>query len=137
MIIFIEYGQSFDNSHKYTIDTHDWTMYMDSCESAGTASFGLICGAVLVLILVVLFTQFKMIQKKCCPHTYNTQHGKARCCVPCIAILAPLCACGAIIFYFIQCIHDAQGKDVVTANELRVPHGVVHIGCILAHPLSR
>ena len=44
----------FSDADKHTIDTHDWSIYSESCESAGLASFILIVTAVSILVFVVL-----------------------------------------------------------------------------------
>jgi len=106
-----------DSMNKYTTDTHDWDIYMESCESAGTAAFALIVVSVGMLVMVVLFATVKNVQRKCCPEAYERQHDKAKCLVPCCAALAPISALVAVILYFVQCIQDAQGKDVITAED--------------------
>ena len=56
-------NQGFDDAvDKYTVDTHDWDMYMDSCESAGITAFALIVIATSMLIVVVLFATMKNVQ---------------------------------------------------------------------------
>jgi len=114
---------SFDDAvDKYTIDVHDWDMYMDSCESAGITAFALVAGAVVLLIVVVLCSTVKNVQRKCCPEAYERQHGKAKCVVPFCAAFAPICAGCAVVIYYIQCIEDAQGQDVVTADDVTDVH---------------
>ena len=108
----------FSDSHKNTIDVHDWSMYSDSCESAGLTSFILIIAAISILVLVVLITTFKNIQRKCCPKMYESQHGKAKCIVPTCAVFSPICGICSILLYFVQCINNAAGTEVVEANEL-------------------
>jgi len=109
---------AFSDADKYTTDVHDWSMYWDSCESAGLTSFALITAALGVLIVVVLFATMKNFQRKCCPDAYSRQHGRAKCVVPCCAAFSPLSAAAAVVLYFLQCIQDAQGKDVVDADDL-------------------
>lgn len=107
---------SFDDADKNTVDVHDWSMYSETCEAAGMTSFALLVLSVSIMVLVVLMATFKNIQRKCCPQSYESQHGKARCIVPSCALLAPVCAILSVILYFVQCIDDAKGKDVVEAE---------------------
>merc|ERR1719486_1842098 len=109
---------AFDDANKNTVDVHDWSMYSESCEAAGLTSFALIVLSVSLMVIVVLMSTFKNIQRKCCPASYERQHSKARCLVPSCAVLAPVCAVLAVILYFVQCIDDAKGKDVVQADGL-------------------
>lgn len=106
---------AFSDYDKNTIDTHDWSMYKDSCESAGLTAFVLIIIALALFIFVVLFTTFKNIQRKCCPKAYQSQHGRAKCMVPTCAAFAPVCCIIAILIYFVQCINNAAGTEVVDA----------------------
>eukprot|EP00485_Elphidium_margaritaceum_P000991 CAMPEP_0202694626 /NCGR_PEP_ID=MMETSP1385-20130828/8438_1 /ASSEMBLY_ACC=CAM_ASM_000861 /TAXON_ID=933848 /ORGANISM="Elphidium margaritaceum" /LENGTH=275 /DNA_ID=CAMNT_0049350505 /DNA_START=31 /DNA_END=858 /DNA_ORIENTATION=- len=108
----------FKDADKNTVDTHDWSSYSESCESAGLTAFAMIVVAVSILALVVLISTFKNIQRKCCPAQFRAQQGKAKCMVPTCAAFAPVCAIVAIVIYFMQCINDAKGQDVVSADDV-------------------
>eukprot|EP00483_Globobulimina_turgida_P012248 UN12270 len=108
----------FSDSHKNTVGVHDWSMYSDSCESAGLTAFVLLISSLSIFTLIILISTFKNIQRKCCPKIYSQQHGKAKCIVPSCAALAPICGILAILLYFVQCINTAAGKDVVTAEDV-------------------
>lgn len=110
----------FEDADKNTVDVelHDWSVYSDSCESAGMTAFVLIIIAIAVLVLVVLVSTFKNIQRKCCPKIYESQHNRAKWMVPACAAFAPICGVLAIVLYFVQCINNAAGQEVVHADNV-------------------
>eukprot|EP01083_Nonionella_stella_P022191 61378_1 len=109
---------AFADSHKNTVDIHDWDMYSDACESAGLTAFALLVAGLCIFVMVVLIATFKNVQRKCCPKIYESQAGRAKCMVPTCAAFAPLLSVGGILIYFMQCINHAAGTDVVEAEGL-------------------
>ena len=103
----------YSDATRNTVDVQDWNLYSDSCESAGLTAFILVLTSVALLCLVVAIATFKNVQRKCCPKMYESQHGKAKCMVPACAAFAPLCGIIAILLYFVQCINNVKGTEVV------------------------